>query len=152
MRTFFINSYEIKKLCCLFFAAEVILYACIAPFIGQDSISLSLIWQMAAISILLTAIQYALYTSNLMMNMNIMIKVIIHYLLLIGLGYLFARIFKWFDLSNFDYVGLAVAIFTGIFIITTMSIGLYTKLTGERFNEKLKVYKDLKMNKEREED
>lgn len=150
MRTFFINLYEIKKLCCLFFAAEVILYACIAPFIGQDSISLSLIWQMAAISILLTAIQYALYTSNLMMNVNIMIKVIIHYLLLIGLGYLFARIFKWFDLSNFDYVGLAVAIFTGIFIITTMSIGLYTKLTGERFNEKLKVYKDLKMNKERE--
>lgn len=41
MRSFFINGYEIKKICCLFFAGEVIMYALIAPFMGIDSISFS---------------------------------------------------------------------------------------------------------------
>lgn len=150
MRSFFINSYEIKKLCCLFFAGEVIMYALIGPFIGINSISFSLIWQMAAISILLTIMQYAIYTSNFMMKINVLVKVIVHYILLITLGYGFAKVFNWFDLRNLNNVIIAVSIFTVCFIITACSIGLYTKLTGERFNEKLKVYKELKKSKESE--
>lgn len=147
MKSFLINSYEIKKLCCLFFSAEVIIYACIAPFIGETSISLSLIWQMVVISLIMTAFQYAIYTTNFMFKVPRIIKVVIHYLLLVGVGYLFARLFKWFDLSNSKYVFIALGIFTFCFFITTGSIGLYTKLTGEKFNEKLKVYKELKSGK-----
>ena len=152
MRTFFINSYEIKKLCCLFFAGEVIMYALIGSFMGIDSISFSLIWQMAAISILLTIIQYVIYTFNFMIKVNVWIKVSIHYLLLIGLGYGFAKVFNWFDLSNLDNIITAVSIFSICFIITAGSIGIYTKLTGERFNEKLKAYKELKNSNESEGD
>ena len=152
MRSFFINGYEIKKICCLFFAGEVIMYALIAPFMGIDSISFSLIWQMAAISILLTIIQYAIYTTKFMMKVNVLAKVIIHYFLLVALGYGFAKVFNWFDLSDIGTVVVAISIFTICFIITAGSIGIYTKLTGERFNEKLKAYKELKKRKESEED
>lgn len=148
MKSLFINSYEIKKLCCLFFSAEVILYACIAPFIGQNSISLSLVWQMVVISIIMTIFQYAIYTSNFMLRVPRLIKVTIHYLLLIVVGYIFAMIFGWFDLSNIKYVIIALGIFTFCFIITTAIIGLYTKLSGEKFNKKLKLYKEMKSRKE----
>lgn len=150
MRTFFINSYEIKKLCCLFFAGEVIMYALIGSFMGIDSLSFSLIWQMAAISILLTGLQYLIYTFNFMNNINTGIKVIIHYVLLIIIGYGFAKIFNWFDLNNLNNIIISLGIFTICFIITTGSIGIYTKLTGERFNEKLKVYKELKKSEKME--
>lgn len=148
MRSFLINSYEIKKLCCLFFSAEVIIYACVAPFIGENSISVSLVWQMAAISIIMTILQYAIYTSDFMVKVPKIIKVVIHYLLLIGIGYLFTKGFNWFDLSNSKYVIIALVIFTVSFVATTGSIGLYTKLTGEEFNEKLKVYKEYKSKSE----
>ena len=150
MRTFFINSYEIKKLCCLFFAGEVIMYALIGSFMGINSISFSLIWQMAAISIILTMLQYVLYTFNFMSNVKIGIKVLIHYLLLIVLGYGFAKSFNWFDLNNRNNIFIYLTIFTVCFIITAGAIGIYTKLTGERFNEKLKVYKELKKSDEME--
>lgn len=148
MRSFLINGYEIKKLCCLFFSGEVIVYTCVAPFIGQYSISLSLIWQMAVISIIMTILQYVIYTFDFMCKVPRIIKVSIHYLLLVGIGYLFASLFKWFDLSNVKYVLVALAIFTVSFVATVGSIGLYTKLTGEEFNEKLKVYKELKSRNE----
>lgn len=148
MRSFLINSYEIKKLCCLFFSAEVIIYACIAPFIGLNALSLSLIWQMAAISIIMTILQYVIYTFEFMAKVSRGIKVSIHYLLLVGIGYLFASLFKWFDLSNIRYVAIALIIFTVSFVMTAGSIGLYSKLTGEEFNEKLKVYKELKSKSE----
>lgn len=144
MRSFLINNYEIKKLCCLFFSGEVLIYSCIAPFIGQNSISLSLIWQMAVISIIMTIFQYGIYTSKLMAKIPQVLKVIIHYFLLLGIGYFFASAFQWFDLFNIKYVFIAVGIFTLCFVSTTGSIVLYTKLTGEQFNEKLKVYKELK--------
>ncbi|CUO22276.1 DUF3021 family protein [Clostridium disporicum] len=150
MRTFFINSYEIKKLCCLFFAGEVIMYALIGPFIGADSISFSLIWQMAAISILLTMLQYVLYTFNFMNKVKREVKVLIHYFILIGLGYGFAKVFNWFNLNDLNNIIIAVSIFTVCFIITAGSIYIYTKLTGERFNERLKVYKELKKSNEGE--
>lgn len=148
MRSFLINSYEIKKLCCLFFSGEVILYACVAPFIGQTSISLSLVWQMVVISIIMAILQYVIYTFDFMGKVPRIIKVSIHYLLLVGIGYLFASLFKWFDLSNIKYVAIVLIIFTVSFLMIAGSIGLYSKLTGEEFNEKLKVYKELKSKSE----
>lgn len=107
---------------------------------------------MVVISILMAIMQYAIYTTKFMMKVNVLLKVIIHYILLVALEYGFAKAFNWFDLRNLNNVIIAVSIFSVCFIITVGSIGLYTKLTDERFNEKLKAYKELKKNKESEVD
>lgn len=148
MKAFFINTFEIKKICCLFFSGEVVVYAIIAYFLGLDSISLSLIWQMVLISLILTLLQYGLYTTNCMKKVKNWIKILIHYTLLLGFGAVFARLFNWFDLSDVKLLSIAVLIGTTCFVSISGSIYIYTKLTGEKFNEKLKIYKDLKRESE----
>lgn len=145
MKEFLKNALEIKVMACMFFTGQVIIYTLIAPFIGEKSIHLSLIWQMIFISILLTLFQYLLYSSNLFTKLKTWIKVIVHYILLVAIGYVLSRIFNWFDLSRDNFV-IALSVFTVCFVSFTGSIALYNKITGERFNEKLKLYKSSNMN------
>jgi len=130
----------------IFFTAQVIIYTLIAPFLGEESIHLSLVWQMIFISIILTLLQYVIYTSNIFIKVRTWIKIIIHYILLVVIGYILAKIFNWFDLSNGNNFIIALSIFTVCFISFTCSIALYSKLSGERFNEKLRLYKSSKIN------
>lgn len=148
MKAFFINTFEIKKICCLFFSGEVVVYAIIAYFLGLDSISLSFIWQMVLISLVLTLLQYGLYTTNCMKKVKNWIKILVHYTLLLVFGILFAKLFNWFDLSDVKLLSIAILIGTTCFLSISVSIYIYTKLTGEKFNEKLKIYKDLKKESE----
>jgi len=146
MKEFFKNTLEIKIIACMFFTAQVVIYTLIAPFLGEESIRLCLIWQMIFISIILTLLQYVIYVSNIFMKVNVWIKIIIHYILLVFIGYILARIFNWFDLSIGNNFTIALGIFTVCFVSFTGSIALYNKLSGERFNEKLRLYKSSKFD------
>ncbi len=101
---------------------------------------------MIFISIILTLLQYVIYASNIFIKVKTWIKIIIHYLLLVFIGYILALIFNWFDLSSGNNFTIALSIFTVCFISFTGSIALYNKVSGERFNEKLKLYKSSKFN------
>ena len=146
MKEFFKNTLEIKIIACMFFTSQVVIYTLIAPFLGEESIHLSLVWQMIFISIILTLLQYVIYVSNILKKVNIWIKIIIHYILLVFIGYILARIFNWFDLSIGNNFTIALGIFTVCFVSFTGSIALYNKLSGERFNEKLRLYKSSKFD------
>jgi len=143
MKEFFKNTLEIKIITCMFFTSQVVIYTLIAPFLGEKSIQLSLIWQMIFISIILTLLQYVIYASNIFMKVKTWIKIIVHYLLLV---FILAMIFNWFDLSSGNNFTIALSIFTVCFISFTGSIALYNKVSGERFNEKLKLYKSSKFD------
>jgi hypothetical protein len=146
MKEFFKNTLEIKIIACMFFTSQVVIYTLIAPFLGEESIHLSLVWQMIFISIILTLLQYVIYVSNILKKVNIWIKIIIHYILLVFIGYILAKIFNWFDLSVGNNFIIALGIFTVCFVSFTGSIALYNKLSGERFNEKLRLYKSSKFD------
>lgn len=142
MREFFRKNLEIKMVGTMFFASEVIIYTMVAPFLGENSISLNLIWQMIIISIILTLLQYLFYATAAFDKIKIWIKVIIHYILLLILGYGCTKIFNWFDTSNIKNVMLATVIFTVSFVLFAGSIALYNKVAGDQFNEKLRIYKN----------
>ncbi|WP_346889621.1 hypothetical protein [Clostridium sp. UBA1056] len=146
MKEFFKNTLEIKIIACMFFTSQVVIYTLIAPFLGEESIHLSLVWQMIFISIILTLLQYVIYVSNILKKVNTWIKIIIHYILLVFIGYILARIFNWFDLSIGNNFTIALSIFTVCFVSFTGSIALYNKFSGERFNEKLRLYKSSKFD------
>jgi len=80
------------------------------------------------------------------MKVNIWSKIIIHYIILVFIGYILARIFNWFDLSVGNNFIIALCIFTVCFVSFTGSIALYNKLSGQRFNEKLRLYKSSKFD------
>ncbi|MEG1256578.1 hypothetical protein [Clostridium sp.] len=144
MRDLIKNTTEIKIIASVFFTGEAMMYAIMAPFLGIYSISLGLIWQMAFISVILTAIQYIIYTSNLLSHIKTWVKILFHYASLVIIGYLWIKVFKWFDIDNIKNVFVALLVFTAWFLAFTGSIAIYNKSTGEQFNEKLKLYKNLK--------
>lgn len=144
MREFWKKNLEFKVVATMFFTAEVIIYTMIAPFLGENSIPLILIWQMVITSVVLTLLQYLFYATAPFDKIKTWIKVIIHYILLLLLGYGCANIFNWFDTSNIKNVIIASSIFTVTFLLFAGSIAMYNKLAGDQFNEKLRIYKNSK--------
>lgn len=144
MKEFWKKNLEFKVVTTMFFTSEVIIYTMIAPFLGENSISLNLIWQMVIISVVLTLLQYLFYATAPFDKIKTWIKVIIHYILLLLLGYGCANIFNWFDTSNIKNVIIATSIFTVTFLLFAGSIAMYNKLAGDQFNEKLRIYKNSK--------
>lgn len=141
MKEFFRKNLEIKMVTTMFFTSEVIIYTLIAPFLGVNNISLELIWQMVFIAVILTFLQYLIYVTRVLQNIKTWIKVIIHYILLLILGYGCAKIFNWFDTQNIKNIIVSISIFTVSFTLFTGSIIMYNKLAGDMFNEKLRIYK-----------
>lgn len=145
LKNFLIKNLEFKIVGTMFFAAEVIIYALIAPFIGKNSLSTSLIWQMFIIAIILTFTQYSIYSSRTLEKISTWIKMLIHYITLLILGFICTIIFSWFDIKNIKNMIIAVLILTACFIIFSISIYLYYRFTGEEFNKRLKLYKSNKI-------
>lgn len=148
MKEFFRKNLEIKMVTTMFFTSEVIIYTLIAPFLGVNNISLELIWQMVFIAVILTFLQYLIYVTRVLQNIKTWIKVIIHYILLLILGYGCAKIFNWFDTENIKNIIVSISIFTVSFALFTGSIIMYNKLAGDMFNEKLRIYKNSKVKGE----
>lgn len=144
MKKFFRKNLEIKMVATMFFASEVIIYAMIAPFLGENEISLKLIWQMVIVSLILTLLQYLFYATPTFDKIKTWVKVVIHYVLLLILGYGCAKILNWFDTSSIKNIMLAATIFTISFALFAGSIALYNKVAGDQFNEKLRIYKNSK--------
>lgn len=148
MKEFFRKNLEIKMVTTMFFTSEVIIYTLIAPFLGVNNISLELIWQMVFTAVILTFLQYLIYVTRVLQNIKTWIKVIIHYILLLILGYGCAKIFNWFDTQNIKNIIVSISIFTVSFALFTGSIIMYNKLAGDMFNEKLRIYKNSKVKGE----
>lgn len=148
MREFLRKNLEFKVVAMMFFTSEIVIYTIVAPFIGEDSISLNIIWQMILISVFLTLLQYLFYATAMFDKIKTWIKVIIHYILLLILGYGSSKIFNWFDTSNMDNIMLATSIFTVSFVLFAGAIAVYNRLAGDQFNEKLRIYKNSKLKGE----
>lgn len=146
MKELFKFSDDFQCLTGLYFSAEVILYILLAPIWGLSSISFALIWQMLLISVIITIIHYVFYVWDLFESLYKLKKAISYYIILVILGAIFTKLFNWFDLTNIKSLGIALGIFTITFLITYWSFDMYYKVTGEEYNEKLKLYKETKKN------
>lgn len=141
MREFLRKNLEFKVVTTMFFTSEIVIYTMVAPFIGEDSISLNIIWQMVLISVILTLLQYLFYATSIFDKIKTWKRVLIHYILLLVLGYGSSKIFNWFDTSDMDNIIIAASIFTVSFVLFAGAIAVYNKLAGDQFNEKLRIYK-----------
>lgn len=125
----------------IFFSSEILLYACLAPLWELKSISLPLIWQMLLIAMIITIIQYIIYTSDIFRKWKTLSKVLFEFILMMVIGYILAIVFKWFDITNIKSNIIYQIIYNSSFWISAYSIYLYNKVTGDDLNRKLKIYK-----------
>lgn len=88
--------------------------------------------------------QYLFYVWDLFGNLSRFKKSTICYFTLMIVGTGFVNIFNWFDLSNMKNIAIALISYTIIFVSMCWVYNLYYKVTGEEYNEKLKLYKSSK--------
>lgn len=144
MKELFVFSTDFKCLTGLYFGAEIILYVLFGPIWGVNSISFALVWQMLLLSLIIAIFQYVFYVWDLFGNLSRFKRSLIYYFTLIVVGTIFINVFDWFDLSSVKNIVISLSIFTVAFVSICFVYNLYYKVTGEEYNEKLKLYKNLK--------
>ena len=129
----------IKNVAGLVFAGMLIAYVLIGSFFGLTSITFSLIWQAAAISIITGGLHYIAFTDNIIKKVRSSMRFLLFAIPLFIILAVFAVIFQWFQLNVTAWL-----LFTLIFIILcgilTSAFEIYSKITGKKYNECLGAY------------
>lgn len=141
MKNFYNIGYEIKALMGLFFMTIILTYGVVSLFIGSKIMPLELLWEFILLAIVAAGVQFILYDEKFLPKLSIKIKVLVHYLVLLGVLKIFIKYFNWIELWGISFK-IFFIIYTAYFIILTLNFYFYKKITGERFNDKLVKYKE----------
>ena len=141
MKDFYNRGYELKSLTGLFFMMIILTYGVVSLFIGNKIMPLGLLWEFILLALIISIIQFILYSEKFLSKVSIKIKVVAHYLILLGILNIFINYFNWTELWGISN-SIFFMIYTGYFMLVTINFYAYKKLTGERFNDKLIKYKE----------
>jgi hypothetical protein len=141
MKDFYNMGYELKSLTGLFFMMIILTYGVVSFFIGNKIMPLGLLWEFILLALIISIIQFILYSEKFLSKVSIKIKVVAHYLILLGILNIFINYFNWTELWGISN-SIFFMIYTGYFMLVTINFYAYKKLTGERFNDKLIKYKE----------
>ncbi|KLE15768.1 DUF3021 family protein [Clostridium sp. C8] len=141
MKDFYNMGYELKSLTGLFFMMIILTYGVVSLFIGNKIMPLGLLWEFILLALIISIIQFILYSEKFLSKVSIKIKVVAHYLILLGILNIFINYFNWTELWGISN-SIFFMIYTGYFMLVTINFYAYKKLTGERFNDKLIKYKE----------
>jgi hypothetical protein len=141
MKDFYNMGYELKSLTGLFFMMIILTYGVVSFFIGNKIMPLGLLWEFILLALIISIIQFILYSEKFLSKVSIKIKVVAHYLILLSILNIFINYFNWTELWGISN-SIFFMIYTGYFMLVTINFYAYKKLTGERFNDKLIKYKE----------
>lgn len=141
MKNFYNMGYELKSLTGLFFMMIILTYGVVSLFLGNEIMRLELLWEFILLALIISGIQFILYSEKFLTKVSIKIKVVVHYLMILGILSIFINYFNWTELWGISNRVFFI-IYTGYFIIVTLKFYGYKKITGERFNDKLMRYKE----------
>lgn len=133
------KSYRLKSLWGTFYMGIMLTYGIISFFIDRKELSINLIWEVFILAGLATLFQYFFYWEKFLPKVPVRLKVIIHYITFLISVMIINYIFSWFNII------VTISVFTGYFISVCIFFGVFSKITGERFNEKLLDYKKRKI-------
>ncbi|MDU5105403.1 DUF3021 family protein [Clostridium sp.] len=141
MKNFYNMGYELKSLTGLFFMMIILTYGVVSLFLGNEIMRLELLWEFILLALIISVIQFILYSEKFLPKVSIKIKVVVHYLMILGILSIFINYFNWTELWGISNRVFFI-IYTGYFILVTLNFYGYKKITGERFNDKLMRYKE----------
>jgi hypothetical protein len=129
----------------LFFTASILLYSIVSMFIGKTSMDFILIWQFVAITMLLTFIHYLIFGEFINISLSPKFKVLVHFVLCYITMLVSVNILSWIDISSLYSVGIFTVGYVTLYLSLTLSFFIYYKITGEKLNNKLAIYKQKKI-------
>jgi hypothetical protein len=142
MKKFVEITVQFKFVWGLFFSAALLLYTTISMILGNSSMELIVVWQLVAITLVLTFFHYLFFGELILTSLSMKLRMIIHWTLCYLTILLSFCLFNWIKLSKLN----DLSIFTGAYIVLYLScifsFYIYYKVTGEELNDRLTAYKE----------
>lgn len=126
---------------CMGFTIAVGVYIVIAAFTGSDSMPLAKIAQLMAISFLGCALQYVVFSDEVIKSMAYSLRMILFGVPFLGLLIAFAIGFHWFPATDTASWLLFAGIFIAGYVVISLAFEIYYKLAGRKYNGLLGEYK-----------
>ena len=142
MKKFLEITVQSKFVWGLFFGSAMLIYTVISMILGNSSMELIVVWQLVAITLLLTFFHYLFFGEFILASLGMKLRVIIHSMICYITLLLSSGLFNWINISRLNHL----AIFTGAYIFfylsCILSFYVYYKATGEELNDRLIAYKE----------
>jgi hypothetical protein len=142
MKKFVEITVQFKFVWGLFFSASLLLYTTISMILGNSSMELIVVWQLVAITLLLTFFHYLFFGELILTSLSMKLKVIIHSVLCYLTILLLFCLFSWIKLSNPSDLSIFTGGYIFLYFCCISSFYIYYKITGEELNDRLTAYKE----------
>lgn len=133
-------SCELQGLISLIFMGMIMTYGFVCLYTGNESMSLSLMWEFVLLSSIYGVIHSVIYSDLILKNSSIAVKLINYFIISVIVLIVFIFAFDWVALWGISFTAMII-IYVLYFFSGAYGFYLYEKITGERFNEKLVSYK-----------
>jgi hypothetical protein len=135
---------QFKIVWSLFFTGGIILYTLINTFLNESSMKFIVVWQLALITMVLTAIHYIIFGEFMLVSLSNKYKIAIHFILCYLTIFISSVIIQWVDMSKLYSIGTFTLGYILFYLSLCWSMHIYYKATGEQLNKKLALYKQNK--------
>lgn len=140
MKKFIEILVAVKSFAAMAFTGVIMLYVVAGYFFGISSISFSLIWQAVFIALLCGLLHFIAFTDYVFKKTGYLHRLLLFAApMYLALG-VFALAFKWFTPTLVAWVIFSI-VFLAVFGLLTAVIQIYFKITGNKYNHMLDVYK-----------
>ena len=133
----------------LIFCVSVIIYMIIMLFLGEDSISISILFSLLLVSIIGTFILPLCFTDRILKGEDYIARIIYFDLLFLCPLLIIALLFQWFPREP-EYFWAFVIIYFSAFVVTLASFETYFLITRKKYNGLLGAYRRTREEKKKE--
>ena len=142
MKKFVEITVQFKFVWGLFFSAALLLYTTISMVLGNSSMELIVVWQIVAITLLLTFFHYLFFGELILTSLSIKLRMIIHSILCYLTILLTFCLFSWIKLSELSDLSIFTGAYIFVYLSCILAFYIYYKVAGEELNDRLTANKE----------
>lgn len=133
---------HIKSFGGLIFAASLLIFSAITWFCGGDSVTISTIFQFAALSLFIAAWQFVSFSDVIIKRMKFPLRFLLFTVPFYVAFMLMARIFGWFPLETVGQWVIYTGTFFAVEVLISIIYTIFSNAANKKWTVKLEDYKN----------
>lgn len=136
----------IKSVAAFAFTAGIMLITVATMIVGEDSISISIIWQVTFLALIFGALQLLAFSETVFRQMNTRGRMTFLCISMFVVLALFALAFRWFPAESIINWLIFIGLYGGGFAIAVTALRIVFHIGGLKYDELLMTYKSRNNN------
>lgn len=142
MKTFLKCAFAVKSNASILFTASMLVLAVVCGLILDQPITGALVLEVMLLCLLCSLVQFFFFSGLFFKKMTYLHRLLcsLPALLVIVAGT--GVIFQWFPTDRWQAWAIFVGIFAAIFVVIAVAFEVYFRLSGQKYDDQLRRYKD----------